>query len=654
MSSWRDEILNIFEKPLSSLYIMSDPDGLLNDEKILTELQKRNLTVIEIQDVISFRYIFETKYREALKNHELFLIVRTDKNNENTLPYDLLKMGSRHKVGLSTFFPKLSYPVMKQLDVTDIDALYTVYGQYQGSSSNKDTIDFLLKKVYKVHLNTIENTRDFIKFLLSYHYRGKQLPNDLVLYLIIEINQINGIEILPVKQLVKSRGFFYSYLQDEWQDYISQLRQERDVVRDPISSNSYYHTVHPFSDPDVRRLLNDLFLENKLKPVKGFNNEEMPVWVQPGVVVDEYADRVEKFNHLLEKVNEELNNASTYKTWIVIAKLYGELGYLYNQIANELDENMLQSLRDISYTMNQDFEAWMFEKYATLYNIPYYPSPVMVNRIPHYLESLERNKIALIVLDGMNFTQWSQIKQSFFKHDFQVEEDGIFAWVPTLTSVSRQAIFSGKMPMMFSDSIHTTNKEEKLWKTFWEDRGIPKQKVSYQRALGQGTFDINHIEAITKRNTKVAGLVVDTVDELTHGAIQGHKGMAAELDVWLQNGYLLELINSLYEAGFTVFITSDHGNTECKGIGRISDGVFVKTKGERVRIYNDKSIRDERAKEYSLLKWPNIGLPEEMNILLANENKAFIPNGQQAVSHGSISLEEVVVPFVEVTPLKKQ
>src|SRR5699024_5181385 len=217
---------------------------------------------------------------------------------------------------------------------------------------------------------------------------------------------------------------------------------------------------------------------------------------------------------------------------------------------------------------------------------------------------------------------------AFFNHDFQVEEDGIFAWVPTLTSVSRQAIFSGKMPMMFSDSIHTTNKEEKLWKTFWEDKGIPKQKISYQRALGQGTFDINQIEAITKKNIKVAGLVVDTVDELTHGAIQGHKGMAAELDVWLQNGYLLELINSLYVAGFTVFIASDHGNTECKGIGRISDGVLVQSKGERVRIYNDESISDERAKEYSLVKWPNIGLPEEMNILLANENKAFIPKGQ--------------------------
>src|SRR5699024_5376906 len=239
-------------------------------------------------------------------------------------------------------------------------------------------------------------------------------------------------------------SFFYSYLQDEWHDYINQLREEQDVVKDPISSNSYYHTVHPFSDSDVRRLLNDLFLENKLHPVKGFNKEELPVWVHPGVVVDEYADKVEKFNHFLEKINDELNNAFTYKTWIDIAKLYGELSYLYHQIANELNENMHKTFRDLSQTMNQNFEAWMFEKYATLYNIPYYPSPVMVDRIPHYLESVERDKVALIVLDGMNFTQWSQIKQSLFDHEYQIEENGIFAWVPTLTSVSRQAIFSGK------------------------------------------------------------------------------------------------------------------------------------------------------------------------------------------------------------------
>lgn len=653
MNSWRDKILDLFKSQVTSLYIVYDPDGLINDEIVLTKLRKENISVIEVQDIISFRYIFETKYREAIINHELNLIVRTDKDKLNSLPYDMLSMGSNHKIGLSTLFPKLSYPAIKELDVSDLDALFTVYEQYQGSSSNKDTTEFLLKKVYKIHVETIENTTDFMKFLLSYHYRGKVLPNDMCLYLIQQLSRIRCIEKLPVNQLVQSKSYFYNYLQNEWYEYISQLKEEQEVIMDPIASNSYYHTVHPFSDSDVRRLLNDLFLENKLQPVMGFNKERLPIWVHPGVVVDENADRIEKFNHFYEKINEELNNSSTYKMWVEIAKLTGELSYLYNQLTSELNGNIHQKYAELLYRINNDFEAWMYEKYATLYNIPFYPSPVMVDKIPHYLESLKREKVALIVLDGMNFTQWSQIKQSLSKNDIHVEENGIFAWVPTLTSVSRQAIFSGKMPMMFADSIDTTNKEEKQWKTFWEDQGIPKQNVSYQRALGQGRFNPNKIEAITKRNIRIAGLVVDTIDELTHGAIHGHEGMSAEIDIWLKNGYLSDLVNALSKERFSIFITSDHGNTECEGIGRLEDGVLVQSKGERVRIYNDKSIRDKRADEYSVLEWPNIGLPEDTHVLLANENKAFIPKNQQAVSHGSISLNEVIVPFVEITPIKK-
>src|SRR5699024_2527415 len=186
--------------------------------------------------------------------------------------------------------------------------------------------------------------------------------------------------------------------------------------------------------------------------------------------------------------------------------------------------------------------------------------------------------------------------------------------------------------------------------TFWENHNISKQKVSYQRSLGQGDFNKKQIEALKRNDIKVAGLVVDTIDELTHGAIQGHKGMHAEIDIWLKNNYLLNLIRDLGESGYSIFITSDHGNTETYGIGRLSDGVLVQSKGERVRIYKDKLTRDERADEFSLLRWPNVGIPEDMHVLLANENKAFTPKQEQAVSHGSISMNEVIVPFVEVNP----
>ena len=42
------------------------------------------------------------------------------------------------------------------------------------------------------------------------------------------------------------------------------------------------------------------------------------------------------------------------------------------------------------------------------------------------------------------------------------------------------------------------------------------------------------------------------------------------------------------------------------------------------------------------------GLPQHLNVLLAPELDAFLNFGEQAVCHGGIALEEVIVPFVEI------
>jgi hypothetical protein len=49
------------------------------------------------------------------------------------------------------------------------------------------------------------------------------------------------------------------------------------------------------------------------------------------------------------------------------------------------------------------------------------------------------------------------------------------------------------------------------------------------------------------------------------------------------------------------------------------------------------------------LRWPNHGLPPARHVLLAGNLKAFTDVGDEVVSHGGIALEEVMVPFVEIT-----
>ncbi|GAE27483.1 hypothetical protein JCM9140_3631 [Halalkalibacter wakoensis JCM 9140] len=304
--------------------------------------------------------------------------------------------------------------------------------------------------------------------------------------------------------------------------------------------------------------------------------------------------------------------------------------------------------------INQYFEEWMLEKYKTLPSLPPYPLPKMVHHIPHFISSKHNDeKVALLVMDGMGFAQWKKIRQHLLEKGLSFEENGVFAWVPTLTSVSRQAIFSGSMPSVFANYLDTTRKEEKHWKNFWENHGVVKQYVSFQKGLGKQTYDKSEIVPFNRPNIKVYGAVIDIIDKIMHGAIQGEKSLMSELDLWLQTNYLFQLLCDLQRENFTVYLTADHGNTESVGSGRLSEGVLVEQKGERARIYSDQLLLSAAKEKIESIPWNNIGLPADYNVLLAKYGQAFVNKGEQVVSHGGISIEEVIVPFVKVLSPKE-
>jgi hypothetical protein len=52
--------------------------------------------------------------------------------------------------------------------------------------------------------------------------------------------------------------------------------------------------------------------------------------------------------------------------------------------------------------------------------------------------------------------------------------------------------------------------------------------------------------------------------------------------------------------------------------------------------------------------WDNDGLlPEQMSALMPAKREAFAPAGEVVVTHGGISIEEVIVPFIQITKESK-
>jgi len=73
------------------------------------------------------------------------------------------------------------------------------------------------------------------------------------------------------------------------------------------------------------------------------------------------------------------------------------------------------------------------------------------------------------------------------------------------------------------------------------------------------------------------------------------------------------------------------------------------------RIYSDRlaALRVQDAFADTIL-WDNDGLlPEQMSALMPANREAFAPAGEVVVTHGGISIDEVIVPFIQITKESK-
>ena len=425
----------------------------------------------------------------------------------------------------------------------------------------------------------------------------------------------------------------------------------------------------PFDHDDVRVYIDNLFVEGMLRPVGHESGTALRgAWAAVGVRIDPEADRRRRLRRLAETVGATIPGTdANHRDWTAFAFRWAELGVLLSETAAaaRADPGSLiagpratradtgSSIAGLRADVDRAFLAWIERRYAGLHNQPPAP-PVMVHHLPRFLARRladdPRCKVALLVVDGLALDQWLVLRDALAiqRPGLRFREGAAFAWVPTITSVSRQAIFAGKPPFYFPSSLLTTDREASLWTRFWADRDLTVREAGYARGLGDGSPD-GIRELLSRPKIRALGLVVDKVDKIMHGMTLGTAGMHNQVRQWAEEGFMAGLLDALLDDRFAVFLTSDHGNVEAEGCGRPAEGAIADVRGERARIYPDAALRSRVKERFpDAVEWPGPGLPEDCLALLAPGRTAFVREGERIVGHGGVSLEEVVVPMVEI------
>lgn len=660
MSPWIDRILKEFPEDLSRLWIAADPDDVLLDEQLLSGLRERGFELLPFEDSVAFRAEYEDRYRspwdlgEAAPTKALVLHLRG--TNVSDLPWDYLRQARRVSLSLANLFPRLSYPVVRQIGAEHHQALFAAQAKHASQALGESaTKEFVLTHIFKISPHLISRPEDLWRELLRLHYRDAALPLVLAGHVAHVLDDHAVFKVLPITELFASKSTLLRCVQDAWYRYLSNFGLTGIRIAEPPPTDFVAKLDVPFEATEIRVLIDSMFLDGLLHPlaVQGVS-VSIPEWVKVGIVQDPLALR----NLVAEGIKSILQSLptmeSSYRDWANLARRFGEVLARFHALDTVRAEGLKDAIADLQAATDERLRQWVTKHYADLPSLPVAKGPVMVHHVPRFL-SMRRGageaKIALLVFDGLAVDQWVQIREALAKRAPKLgfEEGACFAWLPTLTSVSRQALFSGLKPREFADTIESTSPEPMQWSRFWQDQGLRSNEVMYRKGIKRADQLAELSAAISAPTIRVAGMVVDTVDEIVHGAVLGKRGIAAQIESWCESGFVDQLFSMLLDKGFHVYLTADHGNVESVGQGRPNQGVAPELRGERVRTYRSETLATESAVANSnTYKIDLAGLPANFLPLFAAERTAFMQLGVPAVVHGGISIEELIVPFVKV------
>lgn len=324
------------------------------------------------------------------------------------------------------------------------------------------------------------------------------------------------------------------------------------------------------------------------------------------------------------ELTEQLSSSNrplSYSEWIDIAR---------EKAAAKVYAARVRLTVDWSF-IDDAFASFILGDYSKLSGQTSSAAPTI---LPKVFDYVAKDKAALIVMDGMSLFDFNILARYF--NGIEYEQQCSYALIPSTTNISRQCLLTGKYPVQLEDPL-TLSKEEKGFYKAAAEHGYSKQQALYARG-----YDVQ-----LSPFTKLLAVIINDVDDIVHGQQQGRPGMYNDITLLAKSGRLQMLIRSLHRSGFTVYLTADHGNTQCRGIGAIRTGVEVETKAKRMLILKDFADLSGEVTE-NTVEYPGYYLDKNYKYLVCKTGVSFDSKNSAVMTHGGITLDEVIVPFIKI------
>lgn len=375
-----------------------------------------------------------------------------------------------------------------------------------------------------------------------------------------------------------------------------------------------------------------------------------------------------------QKISSLINMASTLEEWMEIYRLlvYWELKLADTDGA--MEQLLLMQKRDANSNFCK-FIKRNYENWVTSDDHPLMSPEIFKSRVFPLLD--QGDKVCFILIDNFRLDQWRMV-QPLVSEFFNVSEELYTTILPTSTQYARNAIFAGLMPLNISKMF------PHLWVDEDEDEGLNiheselvqtlldrfrrKEKFSYNK-LNDSSGVEKFIQRLNSlKETPLNVIVLNFIDMLSHARTESK--MIRELansdaayrsltESWFRHSAAVELFRKLAEMGFKVVVTTDHGtirvDNPIKVVGDKNTNTNLRYKVGKNLNFNHKQVFEMHNPAKFGLPSPNLS---SVFIYALNEDFFSYPNNYNyyvqyytgTFQHGGISLQEMLVPLVTLSP----
>ena len=611
MSNWIDKYKNIVVATHKQHIIVADLDNLFEYPELTNAFESEGFHVILSKTELNVRVQFELQVRES---ENRFLIVAPA--NYRPLP-DLEMQVNFQAIGLAQLFPNLDAKAIKGLSFNALSLLSNI--KHYDELSYDKSVKFLLENLYNVDFDILTKSK------------AKERVLNALITVLLEKNGVNnavahfltGFSKPYFPDLVSgglTKPNLLKFIQEQWELFVEGGT-----------------SILDFNEPLLNRSLGYLFAFEYLKPVKISppNYESFPKPLKIGVYIDEHGQNDNELEGIIEYLRQQLESIED-----IADQWFKTIQILSNAKIKSLiskDSALKASYAQLEISFNNRFQRFIDNTYGSLFSLSGVRKPVVVSRILEHINAKPAKRKALLVIDCMNYWQWTLLSNALANSGVTFSSNASLAFIPTITAWSRQSIFKGDKPNLNENN----SKEGKLFERFWMNKGIPAHQIQYQRFSVSEPLSANNISD----DVALLGLVCNDLDNIMHGSILGNDHLKVSTEQWIEKSGIVKNIVDLRARGFDVYITADHGNIESRGIKNLTlkekIGSISRSK-RHLHFTNDTLLENFKTLNPSL----PVGF-KGLSIYLKND-EAFTLENKQVITHGGSHFWEVIVPFISI------